>query len=372
MKLSLRTLTLRFDWILFFATFVIVALSIIVLYSIALATQDATDLLNFKKQLFFAFVGFAMYALFAFKIDYASLLSAHKILYVIGAFLLTLVLVAGQTVRGTTGWFVIGGFSFQPVELVKIFMLFSLSAYCSVHAHQLKLPRYLFGSVVGVMGYIALILLQPDFGSAFLIASTWFGLVFFAGMRKLHAIGLVVCGVLAVALLWFFGFADYQKDRIKVFLNPSLDPLGAGYNVTQSMIAVGSGQWFGTGLSFGSQSKLKFLPEAQTDFIFAVIAEQLGFVGVIVLLTLFGVIIARLLVHAPTIHESGGGLLLLGISLTLSIQIFVNIGMNMGILPVTGVTLPLVSYGGSSLVTTLLLLGIGQGVIMRGHREILD
>ncbi len=367
MKLRPSVLVKNFDWVSAIAMIILLATSLIMLYSIALGSDDPSDLLNFQKQIVFVLVGLALYVGIAFFLDYRMLARLARPLLVVGVLLLVAVLVFGSTVRGTTGWFVLGPFSLQPVELVKIIEVVVLAAFFAAKAKYIKQLKYLIASALGVALLVGLILLQPDFGSAVILGAVWLGLILVTGIRKAHLLAMMAGFAATLSVLWFAVFEEYQKNRIRVFLEPELDPLGTGYNVTQAIIAVGSGQLFGRGLSFGSQSKLKFLPEAQTDFIFAVIAEQLGFVGVVVLISLFGVLLWRMLVIARQAADNFASYLVLGALFVIFTQMIINVSMNLGLLPVTGLTLPLVSYGGSSLVATMMLLGIVQSVAMRGR-----
>ncbi len=369
MKLRPSVLVKNFDWIFAATMCILLATSLIMLYSIALGSDDPTDLLNFQKQVGFVVVGLGVYGVTAFFLDYRLLERLARPLFVVGVLVLIGVLLFGSTVRGTTGWFVIGGLSLQPVEFIKIIEVIVLAVFLSAKAKYITQLKYLIASALGVAVLVGLILLQPDFGSAVILGAVWFGLVLMTGIRKAHLAAMAAGFVVTLSVLWFGVFEEYQKNRVRVFLNPELDPLGTGYNVTQAIIAVGSGQLFGRGLSFGSQSKLKFLPEAQTDFIFAVIAEQLGLLGVVVLISLFGVLLWRMIMIARQSSDNFAAYLVLGAFLVVFTQMVINISMNIGLMPVTGLTLPLVSYGGSSLVATMALLGIVQSVAMRARQS---
>lgn len=365
MKLTPQKLVQHFDWVSFVTILILMSLSLIMLYSIALGSDDPVDYLNFKKQVVFAGVSVLAYIVIAFLFDYRFLRKLVLPLSIIGALSLVLLFFFGTSVRGTTGWFIVGPLSIQPVEFVKIIAVIFLAWYLTYYGKFLNDIRYVVGGALGVGVFIVLVLLQPDFGSAMILVSVWIGMMLLSGMLWRYVVGLVGLGIGSLAVLWQFIFEEYQKNRIRVFLDPSIDPLGTGYNVTQAIIAVGSGRWFGRGLSFGSQSKLKFLPEAQTDFIFAVIAEQLGFVGVIVLLSLFCVLFWRMIVIAKESRDNFATYLVIGICIVVFVQMMINISMNIGLMPVTGLPLPLISYGGSSLLATLLMLGLVQNVAMR-------
>lgn len=346
------------DWPLTIAVIVLLAFGFAAIYSVALS-QPGTDFLNVKKQAGAVAIG-GVVALFAIRSNYRLLRNYARLLYGIGLALLVGVLLFGATIRGTTGWFEFGPVNFQPVEFMKIALAVMLASYFSEHVQ----PRFGWKQLI-TSGFIAFVpvvltLMQPDAGSASLMFGMWGILVILAGLRAHQATILSVLGLIGAWGAWKFGLQDYQRNRVLTFLDPSLDPLGTGYNVTQAIIAIGAGGAFGRGLGFGSQSQLKFLPESQTDFIFAVIAEELGYIGVIVLLSAFLLVFLRMIMIARRSQDDFTAYLVLGIAGVMFVQCLVNAGMNIGLLPVTGVTLPLVSYGGSSLVFTLSMLGIVQ------------
>ena len=225
--------------------------------------------------------------------------------------------------------------------------------------------RHVLKSGFLTLAFVALVMMQPDLGSVLVLVGTWLIILLFTGISKKHFWWLTGAFVVSVVIAWFFILIPYQQDRILTFIDPGRDPQGAGYNVIQSMVAVGSGQIFGRGLALGSQSSLHFLPEPGTDFIFAVIAEDLGLVGVTLVLGLFTFIFYRLFMTMRKSQDDFGTYLILGIAAMLLVQIFINIGMNMGISPVTGIPLPLVSAGGSSMWAVMIAFGISQSVRMR-------
>ena len=351
------------DWIAAVAALALVAFGLAAIYSVELSRESA-DFLNLKKQLVAVAIAFLLYwtaALFNYRLwrNYAA------VLYLFGLVLLLGVLWFGATIRGTTGWFTFGVVSFQPVEFMKFALLIVLAAYFSERARR-RLGWREIGESAALAGFpIILTLLQPDFGSAALLFCLWGVSLFFAGLRRWQAAILFCSATVGAVVGWFFFLADYQKARLLTFLHPENDPLGQGYNVTQAIIAVGAGGIFGRGLGFGSQSQLKFLPESQTDFIFAVLAEELGLVGTSLVLLAFGVILLRLWQLAARSRDDFTGFLVLSAGGVLFCQVLINVGMNLGLLPVTGVTLPLISYGGSSLIFTALMLGVAQSAAIR-------
>lgn len=348
------------DWLLTAAAFVLVMFGLAAIYSVALS-QTETDFLNVKKQAAALAIGAALF-IFATAFNYRLFRNYATVLYILGNFLLLFVLFFGETIRGTTGWFSIWAVNFQPVELMKFILVVALASYFSQRARRVFEWRELFETAAIVFLPVLLTLFQPDFGSALLFGGIWIMMILFAGIRKRILFAILFGAVASALSAWMFLFADYQRDRIFAFLQPSLDPLGRGYNVMQAIIAVGSGGLFGRGLGFGSQSQLKFLPESQTDFIFAVIAEELGLVGVLCVLGTFLFLLFRLIRLARRARDEFAVFLIIGCLSAFFLQVFVNVGMNMGLLPVTGIGLPLVSYGGSSLILFLGMLGVVNSV----------
>lgn len=355
----------EFDWILILVAAVLTAVGLSAIYSIDLSRGERLQ--YFPTQFVAALLGVA--ALFAAGIMHRSMYrSAAPIAYAAAFILLGLVLVFGTTIRGTTGWFRIGGASFQPAELAKAGLILFLGWWMERHKRRFQSWQFVFTSGVAAMLLAGLILLQPDAGSAFILGLIWFGLLLLSGTKKRYI--AILLGLVAVAGVvgWAGFFKEYQKERILTFIHPERDTLGAGYNVAQSVIAVGSGQFFGRGLGFGSQSQLHFLPEAQTDFIFSVIAEELGFLGAGTVVALYSFLVYRLVRIALLARDDFSAYAVLGIALLFAIHFFVNVGGALGLLPVTGVTLPFVSYGGSSLLVNFALLGVAESIARAGAR----
>ena len=305
------------------------------------------------SQLIYWIVGIIILFVFS-HLDYRSLKAVSVPFYLVSILSLLLVMVIGEPIRGSVRWIDFGIFNFQPSELAKAAVIISLASfYLEKSAADFK---NLFLSFLIVLPPVGIIFLQPDIGSALSFIAVWFAAAFTSGFKVKHFAALSAAGILII----FFSFnllAPYQEQRIETFLNPTADPLGTGYNIIQSKIAVGSGQFLGRGIGRGSQSQLKFLPAAESDFLFASISEQLGFLGAGILVTIFSAILIKL-VRLVKKAEFFGQLIIVQIIALLLFQFTVNIGMNIGIVPITGITLPLVSYGGSSLISTLLLFGI--------------
>ena len=353
----------NFDWMLFFAVFLLCLMGLAAIYSVALSKSENPDFFNLQKQVAGFIIGIILIFIIA-AANYRLLKNYRRLIYLIGFILLAGVLIIGQTIRGTTGWFAIGPINFQPVEFAKICLLVLMANYMSERSGvHFNWPQLFSVSILGA-AYVGLVFLQPDLGSAVILFLLWFGLLFFGNIRKKFIIILVIVCLVMGIFSWFI-LDVYQQERILTFLDQSRDPLGQGYNVTQSVIAIGSGGLFGRGLGFGSQSQLKFLPESQTDFIFAVFAEELGLVGVGLILGLFAFVFWRLFTIARKAHDDFSLFLILGIILLLFIQLGMNVAMNLGIFPVTGITLPFLSYGASSLLAFLVLVGIAESIAMR-------
>lgn len=353
---------LKLDWVLGAAIALLLGVGMLALYSVSFSGNTLmTD--HFYRQLEAAAVGIFLMLAFSF-FDYRVLSAYSTKLYFAMLAILFLVLIFGTTVRGTTGWIGIGNFHIQPVEATKIIMIVFLASFLSKKKTKLSETAKIAVSVLLVFIPVFLILRQPDFGSAAVIAGIWGGMLLVSEISKKNILVLF----LAIAVVTggsFFFLKDYQKERLYNFVNPGNDPLGSGYNVAQSMVAVGSGGVFGKGLGHGPQSQLNFLPEKHTDFIFAAIAEELGLLGSLFVIFLFGVLLYKMKKTARLARDNFGCLLVVGIMIMFFLQIFINIGMNMGINPVAGVPLPLLSYGGSSLIAVLFSLGLVQSVYLR-------
>lgn len=275
--------------------------------------------------------------------------------------LLALVLV-GTAVQGARSWFDFGAFALQPVEFVKIALIIALAKYFSRRHIEIRNIRHILVSGGYALAVFMLVALQPDFGSAIIIFCIWLGLVLVSGISRWHLLAVFTLGLTVFAGLWFFGFQDYQKERIMTFIHPLADIQGAGYNAYQSTVAVGSGELFGKGIGYGTQSKLRFLPEYQTDFIFAAFAEEWGLVGVFLLFSLYGLLFVRIIQLASRGATNFETLFAFGIFFYLFAHFAIHVGINMGLLPVTGTTIPFMSHGGSHLLAEFLALGILSGM----------
>ncbi len=319
----------------------------------------AGDSLYFERQIMWLAISLLAFLTISF-VDFRFLRRRNVIiiLFILTSLLLIALFVLGDTVKGATSRFSLGGFSIQPAEFAKLTIIALLAKYFTRRHIEIAHIRHILVSGVYALIVFVLILMQPDFGSAVMIFFIWLGMVLVSGISKKHLLLVFLAGAFGAGALWSFALHDYQKQRIMTFLNPLQDIYGSGYNAYQSTIAVGSGEVFGKGIGFGTQSKLRFLPEYQTDFIFASYAEEWGFVGVVLLFILFGVLIWRILLAASLGASNFEMLFGAGVAILFISHFTVHIGMNIGLLPVTGVTLPFMSYGGSHLLTEFVALGM--------------
>lgn len=317
----------------------------------------------FDKQLIWISVSFGLFLMLSF-FDFRLLRRTYVVvsLFLISAIVLLLLLAMAKVTNGAQSWFNFGAFSVEPVDPIKLVLIIILAKYFSRRHIEIAHIRHILVSGVYALIMFSLVILQPDFGSAIIIFMIWLGMVLVSGISKKHLVLVFLIGVISFASLWFYVFKDYQKKRIVNFIHPLADIRGTGYNAYQSTIAVGSGQIMGKGLGFGTQSRLKFLPEYETDFVFAAFAEEWGFIGVIILFGLYGVVVWRILIHSMRGSTNFEILYGLGISILFMSHFLVNVGMNIGLLPVTGITLPFMSYGGTHLLTEFAGLGILMGM----------
>lgn len=352
----------NFDFVLLAATVLLIAFGIAMINSATLDTPDLQDLP--RRQAIWVVVGLALSLLVA-AFDYRFLESLQKLLYVLIMASLLLVLFVGEVTHGAQRW--LTGSSFQPSELAKVLIIITLARFLAQHEKEIGRFRYILMSIVHVAVPMVLIYLQPHLGTVIVLAVIWLIMVLMAGMRLLHLGVLGFVGVLTTPFIWV-SLKDYMQKRLLLFINPARDP-AARYNIDQALISIGSGGWLGKGYASGSQSQLHFLRVRHTDFIFSVIGEEMGFVGALVLFALFSIILWRILRAASLARDSFGRLIACGVAALIFFQSLVNIGMNLGLLPVIGIPLPFISAGGSSLITLLIAEGLVQSVVMR-HKKI--
>jgi len=369
---GVRTLFGGFDWVLVGVALALTGFGLVTMYTFV------GENTFFERQLINIGVSVTVMLLVMIP-DYRFLRQGNTsfYIYLLTVAALILVLFIGEVTLGARSRFDLGLFSLQPSDPAKLVLIIVLAKYFSKRHELIGDFRHIIVSGVYALVLFGLVFIQPDFGSAIILFFIWFGMILVAGIKFRHLLVVFGLGVLSFFVMWNFVFLDYQKERIATFLDPLSDIQGAGYNAYQSTVAVGSGQVWGKGVGYGTQSKLEFLPEYETDFIFAAFAEEWGYVGVLVLFTFFGILIWRLLQHAVWGASNFERLFTVGVSILIICHFFVHIGMNIGVLPVTGTTVPFLSYGGSHLMTTF--LGLGMVMAMRRYtkahyqmRELLD
>jgi rod shape determining protein RodA len=341
------------DWGLFFAIIPILAAGLITMHSF---TGDS----SFASHQMIG-IGVSLVAFFALSLSDVRFLRSTWVsvtLFVTSVAFLGALFLVGRVSHGAQSWFSFGSFSLQPSDLAKVALIIILAKYFSRRHIEIANVRHILVSGMYAFVIFALVLVSPDLGSAVIIALVWLGMTMVSGISKKHLFAMIAIAALIFAVLWNFGFRDYQKARISNFINPLADIHGAGYNAYQSTIAVGSGGLWGKGVGYGTQSRLKFLPEYQTDFIFAAFSEEWGFAGIVILFTLYGIIIWRIIKNAMTGATNFEILFGAGVAIYFIVHIAINVGMNMHLLPVTGTPLPFMSYGGTHMLTEFMALGI--------------
>ena len=352
-----KRLLRRIDFPLLIASLAIIIYSLIVISSATHVNTPGEERYWFvQRQGIFALVNVAIAVLFL-NFDYRGLQQYGTKLYIFNLIMLVAVMFVGQTALGAQRWIQIGPISLQPSEFSKLIMIVCLASILEQRIGQLNS----FQDLLPIAAYVGLpfilVLKQPDLGTSLVFMAIFLGMIIVCGIRWRILFGLCVAGIASMPIIWQF-MKDYQKMRIMVFLDPNVDPLGSGYHIIQSKIAIGSGMLFGKGLFQGTQSQLNFLPENHTDFIFAVVGEEFGFVGAVILLLLYLIVFWRGLQIARSASDVFGRLLAVGITSMLAFHVLVNVGMTTGIMPVTGIPLPLMSYGVSALTTDILAIAI--------------
>lgn len=354
------------DWIMLFAALTLVLLGLAAMRSFAPGV-GAEDQYFFNRQIIWLLLGLAAFFAAVF-IDWSFLKTNSIILIIIYAvgFLALLVLVlGGHAINGAASWYRIYSLQIEPVEIMKIIIVLILAKYFSKRHVEIAKITHLFISGLYVLLPALLVLLQPDFGSALILAGIWLGAALLSGIKLRHIFFLLLVGAIIFLILWQFILLPYQKTRILSFLNPAVDTRGAGYHSLQAMIAVGSGEILGKGIGYGTQSRLLFLPEKETDFIFAAFAEEWGFFGVLILFIIFGILLWRILRCAIYEESNFEKLYAGGLAIFIFFQASIHIGMNIGLLPITGLGMPFLSYGGSSLISLFLAIGILESFALR-------
>lgn len=353
----------QLDWVLFF--------SILPILGAGLITMNAFVGNNylFDKQMIFVGITLAIFFILSL-VDFRFLRRTSVIvtLFLVSCGVLLALFMLGHVAKGAQSWFRFGSYSFEPGDPIKLVVILLLAKYFSRRHIEIANIRHIFVSGFYALIIFILIFLQPDFGSAIIIFCIWFGMVFASGISKKHIVAVLVVGALIFSGAWFYVLKPYQQARIVNFIHPLANIQGSGYNAYQSTIAVGSGQIIGKGIGYGTQSRLNFLPEYQTDFIFAAFAEEWGFVGALFVIVCMSVFVWRILVNAQGGATNFEMLYGIGLAVFFASHFVINVGMNIGILPVTGITVPFMSYGGTHLMTEFIGLGILMG--MRRYRKV--
>ncbi len=366
---NIRSRILRMDWMLVLSVLLLMVIGVMFIYSAGFQREDLPVGSQYRRQLLWMFAGILAF-LSVMLTDYHKLGENAHWIYLAGIFLLVFVLLFGQTVHGSSRWINVGGIKVQPSEFAKITVLIGLAAFLSRPGRDIQNPRSI-GLALLISGIpFVLIAKEPDLGTAAVLIPVTMVMLYVAGMpmRIIWLFGLI--GLLMLPLGWL-ALGDYQKERILVFFDPGRDPLGAGWNKMQSEIAVGSGGLSGKGFLQGTQNILGFLPRtvAPTDFIYSVIAEEMGFVGSSLLVALYAALFIGIGRAALLSRDKFGRLIVVGVLAMLFSHVSVNIAMTVGLMPITGLPLPLISYGGSFMISTMTALGLVQSVYVRRYRR---
>ncbi|MHB8913425.1 MAG: FtsW/RodA/SpoVE family cell cycle protein [Minisyncoccota bacterium] len=358
---------LPFDWTLLFPA---LALSLIGILTMSTFGQGASLA---PRQILWLAISLGVYfALSVIDMRFIRRTTVVLLLYGFSLALLALLLVIAHPVMGARAWFSIGPISFQPADLAKLAIIILLAKYLSRRYVEIGDFRHIIVSAAYTFGLAFLILVEPDLGNTIIFTVLWLGMMLVSGISKKHLALLGMVALIAASALWFGGLKSYQRARIVSFVNPAGDIHGAGYNAYQAKVAVGSGELFGKGIGYGTQSKLRFLPEYQTDFIFAAFAEEWGFVGVVLLLSLYALLFTRLAQIARESATNFDAFFTLGVLLLFAAHTMIHVGISLGLLPVTGTTIPFMSSGGSHLVLEFAALGIVTSLARHGRGAVRD
>jgi rod shape determining protein RodA len=366
-----RRIARHFDFALLVLAAALVAYGSLLLYSASHnAYPDGISGLSHPvaKQALFAIFGLLIMGLVAFM-DYRAFGQMAPLLYGMALLILVAVLVFGESAFGSRRWITIAGTQVQASEVAKVLTIIALARYLADRQREIVQVRVFLSSLLLAAVPAGLVMVEPDMGTAIIFGAIWVGMVLMAGARPRH---LLILGGFLLASIPFLTLAvlgDYQRDRLVLFFNPNSDPLGGGFNILQAEISVGSGGVFGKGLTEGSQTQLDFLQTPTTDYIFSVLGEELGLIGAVVLLALFTALLFRTLRVASLARDQFGRLVATGVAVMILFQVFINIGVNIRLLPVTGIPLPFISQGGSSLIMLFAAMGLLQSILLR-HRQI--
>ncbi len=361
----------EYDFVMLLLGAALVAFGAALIYSGALTTYGRPGFGDLShpvaRQAIYAAVGLAISVAIA-RVDYRTLGAGAWSLYVISLALLAYVLIAGEATYGSRRWIPVAGVQVQPSEIAKVATILLLAKYLSDNQARIKTLRVVLISLALATAPAVLVFAEPDLGSAVVFMAIWLGMVVVAGVRMTHLAGILATALSVVPFAMVGVVSDYQRERIALWLDPNLDPLGSGFNIRQAEISIGSGGLWGKGFTHGTQTQLDILRTQTTDYVFSVLGEELGFVGAMLLFGLFVMLLFRGLRAASLSSDMMGRLLATGVVLFILVQVFVNIAVNIRIFPVTGIPLPFISQGGSALVTVLIALGLVQSVLMYRRR----
>ena len=325
------------------------------------------------RQLLWLTIALCVYfGISAFDMSFIRRTLVVMTMYALSLVLLVSLLLFADPVLGARAWFSFGLISFQPADLAKLTLVVLLAKYLSRRHVEIGDFRHIIVSGLYSLAFILLILVEPDMGNAIIVGIIWLGMMLISGISKKHLVVLGLIGLVVASLLWFEGLKPYQRTRIISFVNPAADIHGSGYNAYQAKIAVGSGELFGKGVGYGTQSKLRFLPEYQTDFIFAAFAEEWGFIGVALLLSLYALLFTRLAQIARASATNFDAFFTLGVLILFAAHVAIHTGISLGLLPVTGTTIPFMSSGGSHLALEFAALGIVTSLARHGRSAVRD
>ncbi len=355
----------QMDHVVNLSVILLITIGVLFIYSAAFDKSEGISKLYYQRQLIWLGVGMGVFMLL-FSWDYKQLVRISYFIYGLGVLFLILVLFIGSKKLGAQRWLSVGGFVFQPSEFSKISLILGLTAYLSRFSDGSFRFRDFLGALILMGVPMLLILKQPDLGTALIYLPIFLAMLYTAQVPLKYLVGLTSLGLLISPLFWFV-LKEYQKNRLLVFIDPGRDPLGAGYNLIQSKIAVGSGGFWGKGWLQGTQNQLNFLPERHTDFVFSVIGEEGGYFGSLIILFLFFLIIVGALNISDKAQDLSGRVMAAGIAAFFMAHVFINIGMTIGIMPITGLPLPFVSYGGTSLVAMLVAVALLQNIYSRRY-----
>jgi rod shape determining protein RodA len=356
-----------FDLLLVVTALALVVYGLALIYSGSISTYgNSADVLGhpIARQVGFAIAGIVAMIAVA-RLDYRNWSGWALVLYATSVLALLVVLVIGQSAFGSRRWILIAGTPLQPSELAKLATIVLLARYLSDNEHRIDRPRVLLTSLAIAAVPAMLVFVEPDLGTAVVFMAVWVGMIFLAGVRLRHLFALAVSTLAAVPFAMLLALNGYQRERLAIFVNPDRDPFGTGFNILQAQIGIGSGGLWGKGLTHGTQTQLDYLRTQTTDYVFSVLGEELGFIGAVLLFTLFIILLMRGIRVAALAPDHFGRLIATGTVVMILFQVFINVGVNLRLFPVTGIPLPFISQGGSSLITLFAALGLLQSILLR-------